>query len=97
MNPIGGAEMLWRGAGDSITGGSDGRWQEPSPGPLLWGGGVTGEADRWRGNRCPGRRGKRWSHGSGREQHRRRGERRHYRRKIAGIAGGGEGKQGRRW
>ena len=97
MNSIGGAEMLWRGAGDSITGRSDGRCQQPSPGPLLWGGGVTGEADHWPDNRCPGQRGKRWSHGSGREQHRRRGECRHYWRKIAGIAGGGDGKQGWRW
>ena len=97
MNTIGGAELLWRGAGDSIPGGSEGRWQETSPGPLLWGGGVTGEADRWHGNRCPGRRGQLRSHGSGREQHRRRGERRDYWGKIARIAGGGDGKQGRRW
>ena len=97
MNTIRGAEMLWKGAGDSITGWSDGRCQEPSPGPIVCGGGVTGEADRWRDNRSPGRRGKRWSHGSGWEQYRRRGEHPQYPRKIAGIAGGGDGKQGRRW
>ena len=90
MTTLGGAEALRRGAGDSVKGVSDGRCQEPSAGPLLWAGGVTGVADRWRDNRCPGRRRKRWSHGRGREQHRRRGERRHYRRKIAGIAEGGE-------
>ena len=67
------------------------------PGPILWGGGVTGEADYWCDNRCSCRRGKRWSHGSGREQHRRRGERWHSKRKIAGIAGAGDGKQGWRW
>ena len=94
MTTLGGAEALRRRAGDSVTGVSDGRCQEPCAGPLLWAGGVTGVADRWRDNRCPGRRGKRWSHGRGREQHRRRSERRHYRRKIASIAGGGDGKQG---
>ena len=57
---------------------------------------MTGVADRWCDNRCPGRRGKHRSHGRGREQHRRRGERRHYQRKIAGIAGGGYGKQSQR-
>ena len=63
MTTLGGAEALRRGAGDSVIGVSDGRCQEPSAGPLLWAGGVTGVADRWRDNRCPGRRGKHWSHG----------------------------------
>ena len=66
MTTLGGAEALRRGAGDSVTGVSDGRCQEPSAGPLLWAGGVTGVADRCRDNRCPGRRGKRWSHGRSR-------------------------------
>ena len=35
MTTIVGAETLRRGAGDSVTGVSDGRCQEPSAGPLL--------------------------------------------------------------
>ena len=60
--------MLRTGARGGVTGGGDGRRQEASAGPLLSGGGVTGGADRCRDDRCRGWRGKRRSHGRGREQ-----------------------------
>ena len=60
--------MLRKWARGGVTGGGDGRRQEANARPLLLGGGVTGGADRRRDDRCRGRRGKRRSHGTGREQ-----------------------------
>ena len=68
MTTLGGAETLRRGPGDRVTGVSNGRYQEPSSGPLLSSGVVTRGADCRRDNRCRGRSGKRRSHGSGRER-----------------------------
>ena len=56
------------GRGGGVTGGSYGRRQEASAGPLLSSGGVIGGADRRRDDRCRGRRGKHRSQGRGREQ-----------------------------
>ena len=64
---LGRAEALGKGAGDSVTRGGDGRRQGASAGLLLPGGGVTGGADRRHDDCCRGRRGKRRSHGRGRE------------------------------
>ena len=72
---VGSAELLLWGSGSVTEGGArrryrtgDGRRQGASAGPLPSDGGVTGGADRWRYDRCRGRRGKRRSHGRGREQ-----------------------------
>ena len=64
---LGRAEALGKGAGDSVTGGGDGRRQVASTRLPLSGGGVTGGADRRHDGRCRGRRGKRRSHGRGPE------------------------------
>ena len=62
MTTLEGVEAVRRGLGDSVTGVSDGRCQEPSAGPLLSSGGMTGGADRRCDYRCRGRRGKQRSH-----------------------------------
>ena len=63
---LGKRKSYGRGHG-GITRGGDGRRQEESAGPLLLSGGVTGGADCWREDYCRGQRGKRRSHGRGRE------------------------------
>ena len=93
---LGRAAALGKEADDSVTGGGHGRRQGASAGPLLSGGGVTGGADRRHDDRCRGRRGKRRSHGRGREQASPEGERRLHRRKIVGITLGGEHRYSRR-
>lgn len=61
------AGLLRKGVHGGVTKGNDGRRHEASAGPLLPGVGKTGGADRRCGDRCPGRKGKHRTRGSGQE------------------------------